>query len=104
LGQEYSKQVWGLLILKILDSRNGGEASTSDIARELAILDSAIRETLPSHHIENGIFGAGFVDIPRRGLWRITERGRDYLRSTRITDRSTEANIELSGDISTHNE
>jgi hypothetical protein len=72
--------VWELLILKILDSRFVGEATTADIARELAILDRHVREHFRSQPIENGIFGAGLVEIPRKGLWRITDQGRAYLR------------------------
>jgi hypothetical protein len=86
LRQEHSKLVWDLLILKILGSRSDGEASTSEITRELAILDSAGRETLPSHPIEGGIFGAGLVISPEKGIWQITGKGRDYLES--ITFRS----------------
>jgi hypothetical protein len=48
----------------------------------VALLDSAAREGfLPSPPIEGGIFGAGFVEIPRKGIWRISDRGREYLRS-----------------------
>jgi hypothetical protein len=71
-----------MLILKILDSHPDGEALTSEIAREVALLDSAARETfLPSPVIEGGIFGAGFVTIPRKGVWRISDQGREYVRS-----------------------
>jgi hypothetical protein len=72
--------VWELLILKILDSRCRGEATTADIAHELAILDRHVREHLRSQPIEKGIFGARLVEIPRKGLWRITDQGRAYLR------------------------
>jgi len=81
LRHEISKRVWDILILKILDSRPDGEAPTSDITRELALLDGAARESFPpSPPIEGGIFGAGFVTSPRKGIWRISEAGRDYLR------------------------
>jgi hypothetical protein len=47
-----------MLILKILDSHPDGQALTSEIAREVALLDSAAREIfLPSRSIEGGIFG-----------------------------------------------
>lgn len=69
------------MILKILDARPDGEALTSEIARELAVLDSAGRKTFPSHPIENGIFGTGFVISPGKGVWRITDKGRNYVRS-----------------------
>jgi hypothetical protein len=73
-----------MLILKILDSYPDGEALTSEIAREVALLDTAAREGfLPSPPIEGGIFGAGFVEIPRKGVWRISDRGREYVRSAR---------------------
>jgi hypothetical protein len=82
LRQETSKLVWDMLILKILDSHPDGEAPTSEIAREVALLDSAVRETfLPSPPIKGGIFGAGFVTSPRKGLWRISNEGRQYVRS-----------------------
>jgi hypothetical protein len=71
-----------MLILKILDSHPDGEALTSEIAREVALLDSAAREIfLPSPPIEGGIFGARFVTSPRKGLWRISNEGRQYVRS-----------------------
>jgi hypothetical protein len=82
LHQKASKLVWDMLILKILDSHPDGEVTTSEIAREVALLDSAARESfLPSPPIEGGIFGAGFVVIPRKGVWRISDRGRQYVRS-----------------------
>jgi hypothetical protein len=81
LRQEHTKRIWDLLILKILDSRPGGEAPTSKIAKELALLDYTTRETLPSHSIEGGVFGAGFVTSPRKGVWRISEAGRKYIKS-----------------------
>jgi hypothetical protein len=84
LRQETSKLVWDMLILKILDSHPDGEALTSDIAREVALLDSAARQIfLPSPAIEGGIFGAGFVTSPRKGSWRISNAGRQYVRSAR---------------------
>jgi len=70
-----------MLILKILDSHPDGEALTSEIAREVALLDSAAREIFPSPSIEGGIFGAGFVTSPRKGVWRISNAGRQYVRS-----------------------
>ena len=67
-----------MLILKILDSRPDGEAPTSGIARELALLDSAARESsLPSSPIDGG---AGFITSPRKGVWRISSQGREYFR------------------------
>jgi hypothetical protein len=82
LRQETSKLVWDMLILKILDSHPDGEALTSEIAREVALLDSAAREIfLPLPSIEGGIFGAGFVTSPRKGVWRISNAGRQYVRS-----------------------
>jgi hypothetical protein len=81
LRHEVSKLVWDMLILKILDSHPNGEAHTSDITRELALLDSAARESsVPSAPIEGGIFGAGFVTSPHKGVWRISDAGRQYLR------------------------
>jgi hypothetical protein len=69
-----------MLILKILDSHPDGQALTSEIAREVALLDSAAREIfLLSRSIEGGIFGAGFVTIPRKGAWRISDLGRQYV-------------------------
>jgi hypothetical protein len=48
-----------MLILKILDSHPNGQALTSEIAREVALLDSAAREIfLPSTAIEGGMCGA----------------------------------------------
>jgi hypothetical protein len=82
LRQETSKLVWDMLILKILDSHPDGEALTLEIAREVALLDSAARETfLPLPPIADGIFGAGFVTSPRKGVWRISTAGRIYIRS-----------------------
>jgi hypothetical protein len=82
LRQETSKLVWDMLILKILDSHPDGEALTSEIAREVALLDSAAREIfLPSPPIKRGIFGARFVTSPQKGVWRISNEGRQYVRS-----------------------
>jgi hypothetical protein len=84
LRQDTSKLVWDMLILKILDSHPDGQALTSQIAREVALLDSAAREIFrPSPLIEGGIFGAGFVTSPRKGVWRISSEGRQYVRSAR---------------------
>lgn len=70
-----------MLILKILDSRPDGEAPTSDITRELALLDSAARESFaPSPPIEGGLFGAGLITSPRKGVWRISAAGREHVR------------------------
>jgi len=81
LRHEISKRVWDTLILKILASRPDGEAATFEIARELAVLDSSARERAsPSPPIDGGIFGAGFIASPRKGIWRITDAGRQYLR------------------------
>jgi hypothetical protein len=96
LRQKASKLVWEMLILKILDSYPDGEALTSEIAREVALLDSAARETFPpSPRIEGGIFGAGFVAIPRKGVWRISDRGREYVRSARPRSAPGEASVPL---------
>jgi hypothetical protein len=82
LRHEISKLIWDMLILKILDSRPDGEAPTSEVARELALLDSAARESfVPSPPIERGLFGAGFITSPRKGVWRISDEGRKYVRS-----------------------
>jgi hypothetical protein len=82
LRQGTSKLVWDMLILKILDSHPDGEALTSEIAREVALLDSAAREIfLASPPIEGGIFGARFITSPRKGVWRISNEGRQYVRS-----------------------
>ena len=71
-----------MLILKILNLYPDGEALTAEIAREVALLDSAARETfLPALPIAGGIFGAGFVTSPCKGVWRISDAGRDYVRS-----------------------
>jgi hypothetical protein len=84
-----------MLILKILDSYPDGEALTSEIAREVALLDTAARESFqPSPPIEGGIFGAGFVAIPRKGVWRISDRGREYVRSA--SSRSVPARADAS--------
>jgi hypothetical protein len=92
-----------MLILKILDSYPDGEALTSEIAREVALLDSAARESFqPSPPIEGGIFGAGFVAIPRKGVWRISDRGREYLRSARSRTASAEASVPLDVDTTGH--
>jgi hypothetical protein len=91
LRQEHSRRIWDLLILKILSSRPGGEAPTSEIAKELAHLDATTRETSPSHAIEGGIFGAGFVTIPRKGVWRISAEGRNYMASAIPRARSAPA-------------
>jgi hypothetical protein len=73
-----------MLILKILDSHPDGQALTSEIAREVALLDSVVREIfVPSPAIEGGIFGAGFVTSPRKGVWRISNAGRQYVLSAR---------------------
>jgi len=85
-----------MLILKILDSYPNGEALTSEIAREVALLDSAARESFrPSPPIEGGIFGAGFVAIPRKGVWRISDRGREYVRSAGSRSVPAEASVPL---------
>jgi hypothetical protein len=68
LRQNTSKLIWDMLILKILDSHPNGQALTSEIAREVALLGSAAQEIfLPSPAIEGGIFGAGFVTGLRKG-------------------------------------
>jgi hypothetical protein len=54
------------------------------------MLDSAGRETFPSHPIEDGIFGTGFVISPGKGVWQITGKGRNYVRSNPSGGRSTE--------------
>jgi hypothetical protein len=91
-----------MLILKILDSYPDGEALTSEIAREVALLDSAARESFqPSPPIEGGIFGAGFVAIPRKGVWRISDRGREYLRSARSRSASAPAEASVPLDVDT---
>jgi hypothetical protein len=90
-----------MLILKILDSHPDGEALTSEIAREVALLDTAARESFhPSPPIEGGIFGAGFVAIPRKGVWRISDRGREYVRSagSRIVPAPAKASVPLDVD------
>jgi hypothetical protein len=96
LRQKASKLVWDMLILKILDSHPDGEALTSEIAREVALLDSAARESFrPSPPIEGGIFGAGFVAIPRKGVWRISDRGREYVRSASPRSAPAQASVPL---------
>jgi hypothetical protein len=72
------KLSWNLLILKILASHPDGEASTTAIARDLAILISVKRDSQP---IEGGIFSTGYVVSPSKGTWRITDQGRAYLGS-----------------------
>jgi hypothetical protein len=66
------------LILKILASHPSGQASTTDIARDLAILSSVKRDSQP---VEGGIFSTGYVVSPTKGTWRITDQGRAYLHS-----------------------
>jgi hypothetical protein len=100
LRQKASKLVWDMLILKILDSHPDGEATTSEIAREVALLDSAARESfLPSPPIEGGIFAAGFVEIPRKGVWRISDQGRQYVRSARSRSVPVSAELPVPPDV-----
>jgi hypothetical protein len=70
---------WDILILKILAVRSDGEATTAEISRDLAIVDRGARIAANDHSIDGGLFGAKLVTSPRRGVWRITERGRRYL-------------------------
>ncbi|MDB5634991.1 MAG: hypothetical protein JWR49_3846 [Tardiphaga sp.] len=81
---------WDLLILKILASRPNGEATTTEIARDLAIL-SSISRGIPS--IDGGIFGTGLVVSARKGAWRITDNGREYLAALSFGRHKTEANV-----------
>jgi hypothetical protein len=74
LRRQGSKLVWDLLILKILDSRSNGEAPTSEIASEIAVLDRAARDIFPPDTIDGGIFGAGFVTNPRKAYVRSVHR------------------------------
>lgn len=111
MRHEISKLVWDLLILKILDSRPDGEAPTSEIARELALLDSAARErSLPSLPIKGGLFGAGFITSPRKGVWRISSEGRQYLRlaeprnSVATAEAALPLDVAATGEISNQDE
>jgi hypothetical protein len=75
---------WQVAILKILASRSNGEAPVSAIARELSILISARTAVaaspagLPDHR---SLFAGGLVERPGKGRWRISDAGRDYLKS-----------------------
>ena len=111
MRHEISKLVWDMLILKILDSRPDGEAPTSYITRELALLDASARESFPpSPPIDGGIFGAGFVTSPRKGVWRISSEGRQHLRlaesrnSAAPTDTAPPPDVPAAGEISSQEE
>lgn len=109
LRHEISKLVWDMLILKILDSRPDGEAPTSYITRELALLDASARKSF-SPPIEGDIFGAGFVTSPRKGVWRISSEGRQHLRlaesrnSAAPTETAPPLHVPATGDISSQEE
>jgi hypothetical protein len=82
LRQETSKLVCGKLILKVLDSHPDGQALTSEIAREVALLDSAAREIfLPSPRSKAASSALDSSPFRGKGVWRISKEGRQYVRS-----------------------
>ena len=70
---------WDILILKILAVRPSGAATLTEISHDLAIVDRGTRIPGNSHVMTGGLFGAGLVMSPHRGVWQITNRGRLYL-------------------------
>jgi hypothetical protein len=76
---------WQVAVLKILAASESGEVTVAAVARDLSILVSSpdgwerkLRRSIPSRPPRE-IFSDGLVDRPAKGIWRITQAGRDYL-------------------------
>ncbi len=77
---------WKIAILKILAARSDGEASVSDVSRDMAVLVGgndgwmARQRGAAGAHCPDDLFTSGFVTRPAKGRWRISAAGRGFLR------------------------